>query len=213
MDMVPISPAGTDLYGTDAEVPNGTVSYAAMVSDGSATLISDTVSAEMDHGGDYIMPLGRADLGYLVNVETLQKQTYAVDREVVTVLGRPDPVAVSYGRHWWHGSFTFLTLYDSERQGIERAMNEARVLVFAPREGAGIDDILYFSVGEVSEERVSAYFSEAARRWTLDVQTVARPPASYETQAIGNTWNDVFATGQTWGQIKLSETWANVRGF
>ena len=211
MDHVP--PTSPDLfYGVDPEVPNGTIGYSAEVSDGTTTK-SALVFVEMDHGGDWLMPLGLERDGILVNVESLRQHQYAVDREVVTVLGRPDPVAVTFGRHWFSGSLVLLTLSDEERLQLEANLFQSRVFVFAPRENAGYEEVLYLSVGDVTAERTSALAFEDSRRWTLEVQSVASPPANYAVEPVGNSWQDIEDSGFTWAQRRISDTWRSLMGI
>lgn len=212
MDTVPATTPG-HFYGVDVEVPNGIIIYEVTVSDGTNTAHGVSIGEEMDHGGDWIYPLGLQRDGMLVNVESLKQHTYAVDREVVNVLGRPDPVAVSYGRHWFSGSLVLLTLDDTERIAIERMLFSARILVFAARLNAGYEDVLYLSIGEVTAERTSSLAFEDSRRWTLEVQSVGAPPADYVVDAVGDSWSDVRDTGDLWGEVKLTDTWRSLMGF
>jgi len=105
-------------------------------------------------------------------------------------------------------------LEDEDRATLEGILYDARVVVFCPREGAGYYQPLYFSVGDVTAERISAFALERSRRWTMDVQQIASPPAMYEVSPVGQTWDDVKADGETWSQKRIAgDTWRDLVGF
>lgn len=199
--------------GVDAEVPNGTVKYIAYATDGTDTLKSLVKAVVMNHGGDWLMPLGMLRDGRLVNVESLKEQSYATDREVVSVLGRPDPIAVHYGRHWFSGSLVLLTLEDQDRIAMEQMLYEARIIVFCPRAVAGYSEPLYLSIGEVKAERTSPRVQEKSRRWTMDIQSVGAPPADWDVAPVGTSWQTVEDAGLTWGEQQLINTWRTLMGI
>lgn len=209
-----ITPGTPDrVVGVDPEVSNGHHGYVAVVSDGTIFDTSEEIVVNVDHGGDWLMPLGIATRGRVVNVESLRTHTYAADREVVAVLGRRDPIAVQFGRHWFSGQLVLLTLEADERDWLREILYGSRIIVFCPRLNAGYPLPLYLSVGEVTEERTSGYALEQSRRWTLEVQSVAAPPADYIVEPAGTTWGAVEGSGDTWVEVKIAHTWKSLMGL
>lgn len=205
--------------GNDYEAPGGVaIEYVAIVQGddaGDRAEVHTVVDGELDYGGDYLMPVGFPNLGFVVNVEYggMGGLTRDVQRDVIPVLGRSDPVVVSFGRRMWEGSITFLTLDDAEKRSLLIAM-QAPVIMFVARPGFGFDEPVFLSPGPVTEGRTVGLGSEQSRRWEIPFLQVARPPAFYGTDIPGVLWQDKLDAAQTWEQVRDSNLiWFDFAGY
>jgi hypothetical protein len=201
----------------DWEAPQGRpLAYRAVVTDGTIDLTDEVIADGLiDYGGDWIMPVGRQELGMNVTVEMggVGGIDRPVMRSVMNVVNRPSPVVVSWGRNLGTGSVTFLTLEDWERLQFLRLINYP-IVMFAARPGFGVDEPLFLSVGSVVEERTSGLGYETSRRWVLDIQQVSRPPAFYPEPQPAFTWGDRLDDFTDWGQLLIeSYTWTRYGGY
>lgn len=202
--------------GYDFEAPQGVpLVYRATLSDGVDTQVAFvTATGVVDYGGDWLMPVGRTELGTNIIVEKngIAGLTRDVIRDVVKVVNRPSPTVVSWGRSTFSGQFTFLTLTDAERIRFQQIIDYP-TLMFVARPGFGFEEPVFLSVGSVTEYRTTGMGSETSRRWVLDVQEIARPPALYVPPAPTVTWGTWEASGDTWGDIPFTTTWFEFAGF
>jgi hypothetical protein len=192
---------------TDFEVPAGIeIKYEAVVEgddDTDQATVEVVVDGFVDYGGDYLMPVGYPEAGMNVYIEYggFGQLTYQVQADPVPVIGRPDPVVVTFGRNMWTGTVNFLTLTDGARRTFLGLMQSA-VLMLATRPGFGFEVPLFVAPGTVTEERTVGYGGEDSRRWAVDFTQVARPPAHYDTILPATSWQEHLDDGDTW-QIAL----------
>jgi hypothetical protein len=214
------NPAGGRWQGVDGEPPSGTTRYDFFCKDGTADAAQViSVDHTFDHDGDWFFELGLSpDTGRLLNVESFEVETRkAIGRQVLNVLHRADPIAVTFGRSYPEGELVLITLDDDERQFMQRTLYTGRLLVFIPRMDAHTSSPKYLSIGDVEEERTSKYVHETSRRFKMQVQQVARPPVLQPfiplTQFTGNKWSDLEAYG-TWAQVEaLGDEWDDIMDF
>lgn len=201
-------------YVGDWEVPQAdSYTYVATVSDGDSFTSTDPVTVDgIDRGGDYVAALTAPFNGTLIAVESFTENRLAPQADTATILGRPDPVTVHFGRSWLAGELVLISLTDEERRDLQSIVDSCGLLLFAPRKNVGIDDVLFFSVGDVTIERVALNAYEPARRWRLAVQRVAAPPASF-TIPLGTTWQERVDEGDTWSYWSAAGTFFDLAGL
>ena len=214
-DNAPVT--GGLFHGYDWEAPQGVpLTYRAEVSDGTITASQDAVmTGEVNYGGDWVMPVGRAELGMVVNVEYggLGNIDRDVIRDIATVVNRPSPMVVSWGRSMGSHALTLLTLEDAQRRRF-LGIIQYPILMFAPRPNFGVEEPVFCSVGSVVEERTTGLGSEPSRRWTMDVQYIARPPAVYAPPPPSESWQTRKDEADTWGEVRDSlQRWFDYAGF
>ena len=193
----------------DYEAPQNTpLAYYAEATDGVMTKVSDIVqpAGMIDRGGDVIFGLTNPLAWLKVTVESFPELVSKGRRDVVEVVGRPDPVVVSDTRLYPSGALTLITLTESERQAMNTLLADGNIIAFSPASPEyGFADVWYFSVGDVREVRTSSLGYEESRRFTLDVQRIAPPPADFIGPAF-RTWQQLKDANVTWGQLLASGT-------
>lgn len=197
----------------DYDLPQATTyTYRATVDDGifTATTAPVTISG-LDRGGDYIAAFADPFNGTVINVESFTEDELRAQNDEVTVLGRPDPVVVAFGRTWARGELVLISTTDEERHALESIFETGRLVVFQARRGAGIDRALYLAPGDVSVQRVSRMAFEPARRWLVNVQRVAAPPAEF-TVPFGQSWQDVVDAGYDWSWWDANGSFLDLAG-
>lgn len=206
--------SGGTFYVADWEIPQAdTYTYVATVTDGTDFASTDTITINgIDRGGDYVAALTAPFNGTLIAVESFTENRLAPQADTATVLGRPDPVTVHFGRSWLAGELVLISLTDEERRDLQTIVDSCGLLLFAPRKGVGIDDVLFFSVGDVTVERVALNAYEPARRWRLAVQRVAAPPATFAIP-LGTTWQERVDEGETWSWWAANGTFFELAGL
>jgi hypothetical protein len=130
----------------------------------------------------------------------------------VNVLGRPDPVVVSFGRTWFNGTLNLISLTDAERIALQTIFASGRLVMFAPRIGVGYDEVLFLAAGDIDLERVSRNAYEPARRWIVQVQRVAPPPPT-AVMPVGTTWQERLNEGDTWSYWASNGTFIELAGI
>ena len=206
--------SGTEMLLVDYEVPqNLPITYIAEAVKGGSTLASTPVDvAPFDFGGDVIFDLGMPWAGIPVIVESFITQTYSIQREVISVWDRPDPVVVSGVRQFPSGTLQLLTLELTERKALLDTIRSGNLIAFSPwKPEYGLDSLTYFSIGNVQEERPSRLAIEPSRRWSLEVQQVRQPPATFTFPTGSKTWQNVKNSG-VWQNL-TTEQWHEVAGF
>jgi hypothetical protein len=204
-------------HGYDWEAPQQvSLTYRAVVTDGTnEATVEAVMTGEINYGGDWVMPVGRAELGMVVNVEYggVGQTDRDVIRDVATVVNRSSPMVVSWGRQLAAGSLTVLTLEDAERRRF-LGIIQYPIIMFAARPNFGVEEPLFASLGTVTEERTSGLGSEPSRRWVMDVQFIARPPAVYAPPPPSASWQTRTDEDDTWGEVKASlQRWFDYAGF
>lgn len=205
---------GKEMLLPDYEVPqNLPITYVAEAVLGGVTTVSAPVDvAPFDFGGDIIFDLGKPWAGIPVYVESFTTQQYAIQREVINVWDRPDPVVVSGVRQFPSGVLNLITLELSERKALLNTIRSGNIIAFSQwHPEYGLDSLAYFSIGAVQETRPSPLAIEPARRWSLEVQQVRQPPATFIFPSGTHTWQDVKNEGN-W-QVQAVKHWFEVAGF
>ena len=208
---------GPDLFHkVDHEPPAGyPLNYTVTVSDGVDTATAYAQAEPVDHGGDWLMPVSRPELGMLITVEkggagALQRD---LQHSTATVINRSDPVVVSFGRKMWKGTWTLLTLNDDERVKFLQVLLYSH-LMFTPRPGFGFEEPIFCVMGEVTEQRVVGWGGETARRWGVEVIQIARPPATYVPPPPQHTWQSRLTEASTWAEVVNSFVdWFDYSGY
>jgi hypothetical protein len=203
-------------HGFDWEAPQGRpILYRVTVTDGVAVATKDATAQPVDYGGDWLMPVGRHELGMNVYVEYdgVGGLERPVIRDVIQIVNRPSPIVVSWGRQMWNGTITFVTLEDGERNRFV-SLIQYPILMFAPRVGYGFDEPVFASVGSVTEERTTGLGYEPSRRWNVDLQQIQRPPAHYVEPPPAFTWQTRKDEADQWGAVIADgHTWFGYAGY
>lgn len=198
----------------DYEVPQGVrIRYWAVASKGSESAQSDeVVMGPYDFGGDVLFDLGDPKRGMVTNIEKFDQYKYGISRDVQRVWGRRDPVVISGVREMFTSTLNLLTLELSQRENLlDIIKNGSTVALSVQSPKYGLEGVLYFAIGDVTEARVgNAVASEPLRRWNLDVQQIAPPPAQYRYPTYGKTWREFRA--DTWRVQGQHEWWEAVAG-
>jgi hypothetical protein len=198
-----------ELVFADFEIAqNRRIEYFAVVKSGEIVLTTDSAVVEpIDYGRDILVDLADPLRSMLVWVESFNSYTYGISQNVQRVWGRPDPVVVSGVREMFSGTLNLLTLELPERKSLLEIVNASSIVGFSPQfPKYGLDDFLYFSVGNVVEGRPSTRAAESARRWGLEVQQVAAPPAEFSYPLHGLKWSDLAEKPWSdWGDFEWWE--------
>ncbi|MFZ9392577.1 MAG: hypothetical protein ACO28P_01355 [Ilumatobacteraceae bacterium] len=203
-----------DLILADYEVPqNVAYSYVAKSKAAGTTSASAPVQvAALDFGGDVIFDLSKPWDAMVINVESFPSQVFNVARDVVEVWDREDPVVVSGRRQLPAGTLNLITLTLQERTQFIDVIRSGNVLGFSQHKPAyGLDPVMYWSVGSVTESRPSPLAVEAARKWALEVQQVRQPSSATLTAQGTVTWQTLKDRGGIWSTMKQS--WVKTAGF
>jgi hypothetical protein len=196
----------------DYEVPQGVpITYWCVSTAGADSEESKHVTtAPYDFGSDVLFDLSDPRRGMLVHVEKFEQYKYGISRDVQRVWGRRDPVVISGVREMFTATLDLLTLGLPERENLLNIVkNGSTVAMSVQSPKYGLEGVLYFAVGEVSENRLpGAVASEPLRRWTFDIQQIADPPADYRYPQYGRTWRELrefswrhYMTDQWWQAV------------
>lgn len=149
------------------------------------------------------------NLAMPILVSSYSARTYHVERGLHSVIGRRRPVAVHDTRHAQSsGNLVLLTLDRSELDQIRDIFDSANPVLLRTLAEHDVGAV-YFSVGDIEEQRVSPIGAETVRLWSLDVVEVDSPVQ----KPIGAlaTWEDVLENYSTWGHVLSTEaTWLDV---
>lgn len=206
---------GLQIKVTDYEVPQGIpLEYIAVSTVGNAETESNHVTIPpIDFGRDVLFDLGKPKFIQKVYVESFTPMEYDIQREVINVWDRTDPVVVSGVRQMPSGLLNLITLELSERGALLNTLRSGNVIAFSQQKPTyGLDPIMYLSVGRVTESRPSPLAEEAARKWTLEVQQIATPSSTYVFPEHGKVWQTVKDDGTKWDQAR-SGTWGEFEGL
>jgi hypothetical protein len=210
-------PTGPDtLHAYDYEAPVGVpLTYTAIVTDGTTTAQMTITADPVDNGGDWLMPVARPELGMIINVEKGGVGALARNLQQSTsqVINRRDPVIVTYGRSYWNGQWTLLTLNNGERTSF-LSLLEFPHLMFTPRYNYGFEEPIFCVFTETAEQRVVSWGGEEARRWACDVVQIERPPAFYIPPPPAHTWGSRLGEASTWLEVLTSYVdWFDYTGY
>lgn len=192
----------------DYEVPQDEViTYWVVATKDKTPVESNRVtSGPYNFGRDVIFDLADPKRGMRIYVESFQQSVYGISRDIQRVWGRTDPVVISGVREMPAGQLVLLTLELEEQANFLHIIRDGSLIAFAPwKNNYGLPGVSYYAVGNVTESRVSPIASEPARRWTLEVQQVSPPPASYRFPDYGMTWREFRET--TWRQKTSLQWW------
>lgn len=143
-------------------------------------------------------------------------------RELLDVLGRHPPVALSQYRSTPHAEFRFLTNTLDERIQFIKIINAGRVLLLRNPDPHYPENMWYVSIGSVSEERIDPDHRNSVRRWVCDLQVVDRPSGliaamtgqSWQTvKDIHTDWQDVETKNPAWLNVLLGDSPSALTGF
>lgn len=135
---------------------------------------------------------------------------WAPRRELMDVLSRNAPVAISQFRSTPSTTFTVMTRTLQERAQFVEIMNTGRILLIRNPDPSYPENMWYVSIGNVSEERILPDHRSPLRRWVLDVQVVDRP-SGLITALTGQSWQVVRVTYPEWIDVQNNnEAWINV---
>ena len=192
----------------DYEIPQGyLITYWAVVKQGSETQESPKAPlGPCVFPGDVLFDLADPKRGMVINVESFKTNQYGISRDVQRVWGRKDPVVVSGVREYPSGELRLYTLTLDERQNFLDIINNGSTVAFSPHKPSyGLDGVIYFAVGNVTEERTSSKAIEPSRRWILEVQQISQPPALYRYPTYGKTWREFRKN--TWSVEAKHQWW------
>lgn len=192
----------------DYEVPqNVTIDYWCVAKKDGSELKSDVKQiAGANWGRDNILDLGDPKRSMLIWVEKFQQYKYGISRDVQRVWGRRDPVVISGVREMLSGQLSLITLGLGERENFLNIIKNGSTVAFVPQYPEyGLEGIMYFAVGDVTEERTSTKAREDSRRWLLDVQQVSPPPANYSHPNYAQTWEEFRK--ETWNYRADHQWW------
>jgi hypothetical protein len=201
-------------YIADYEIPQATsYTYIATVTDGTDNTTTEPIEVEgINRGGDYIAAVSAPFSGTVINVESFTQEQLRSQSDTVNVLGRPDPVVVTFGRTWFNGTLNLISLTDAERHALATIFQSGRLVLFAPRIGVGYDDVLFLAAGDIDVERVSRSAYEPARRWIIQVQRVAPPPPT-ALMPVGTTWQQRILEEHSWAFWASTGTFIDLAGI
>lgn len=124
----------------------------------------------------------------LLGIDSL---SYPGRTQLFDVLARRAPVAVSQVRSTARTSMRLMTRTLEERQMLLDTLSSGRILLLRNPDPRYPEDNWYFSVGEVSEERIASDHRDPHRRWVIDVIVVDRPVGKL---AVGVQANRTYET-------------------
>jgi hypothetical protein len=192
----------------DYEVPqNVPITYWCVSKKGAEQQQSDkkTISG-CNWGRDQILDLGDPKRSMLIWVEEFKQYQYGISRDVQRVWGRRDPVVISGVREMMSGQLRLLTLNLADRANFLEIIKNGSTVAFVPQYPEyGLEGVMYFAVGNVTEERTSTKALEDSRRWLLEVQQVSPPPPYFKSPDYSKTWR-VFRE-ETWRQQSEHQWW------
>lgn len=176
----------------DVDFPqNSTVTYWASCTDGVTTQTSAESAAigPIDLGADYIGAITAAADGVPVVVGQMDAVGYESRTEVVKVLNRRDPVAVSDLRAYPSFTLTVWSLTTAYRDALEGILVANPVILFSPRypAWAGSKTAMYLAVTNVREVRASSLGGVVERKWELECAQVATPKVPV-VSSLSTSW-------------------------
>jgi hypothetical protein len=176
-------PGTSPLVLIDYDCPQNTVlSYRAIVTDGVSSKVagpSAMTGGVIDHGGDALYPIADPTSMLVLNVVGLPELRRPTRQDVVTVVGRADPIVVSDVRQYPAGVLTVVTLDAAERLAVIDLLADGALIAFKPwNPDYGFEDTWFLAVAGVTERRVSKLGIVPERYVDMEVQRVAAPPGS-----------------------------------
>lgn len=131
-------------------------------------------------------------------------------RDLIDILGRHPPVALSQYRSTPHAEFRFLTRTLDERLQFIKIINSGRVLLLRNPDPHYPETMWYVSIGSVSEERIDPDHRNPVRRWVCDLQVVDRP-SGLIAALTGQSWQHVRDIHTDWQDVQTkNDDWLSV---
>ncbi|MDO8308559.1 MAG: hypothetical protein Q7V58_09440 [Actinomycetota bacterium] len=202
---------------SDLEAPQNTaVAYhvsCERTSDGYRATATVAATGEIDLGFDALFDLSRPTTILEVHPEKMPTWGQGIPSEFVWAQNRPDPVVISQVLRHPSGALSLLTATLAAKDEMNTALSRGNIIAFSPRypETYGFDGLWYLAVGRVAVESLNPLVAtEPGRRFVLDIQRIAPPPATF-TPVDGRTWEEIVELGWTWEYIVASGmTWLQV---
>jgi hypothetical protein len=135
---------------------------------------------------------------------------WAPRRELMDILGRHAPIAMSQYRATPSTEFTFITNTLAERLQFITIINAGRILLLRNPDPQYPENMWYISIGDVSEERIAQDHRIPIRRWVVSAQVVDRP-SGLLTAITGQSWQNVNDTYTDWDEVDTeNDSWLSV---
>lgn len=193
----------------DLEPPQGALPTYYFVATQGATVVTSSTStpAQPTRGADFLYDCGTTDArGAAVTVSEFGELTSEARDEVLPIIGRRSPVVVRDLRTNPSGRLTLSTETDAQARVMRAVLYGGNPLCLSPLyANYGIDAPIYFTAGNVTEQRVTKLGREATRMWQLDIQ-VTDPPPIYVGDLTATTFTDLGATYGTYAAVSLATT-------
>lgn len=136
--------------------------------------------------------------------------SWAPRRDMLDILGRHAPIAISQYRATPSAEFRFITNTLEERAQFITIINAGRVLLLRNPDPRYPENMWYISIGDVSEERIAADHRIPVRRWVVSAQVVDRP-SGLLTALNGQAWQNVYDSYTDWNEVDVeNDAWLNV---
>ncbi len=150
----------------------------------------------------------KPSLSTLLRVEAVPERTRQARAGVLSILGRPDPVALTDVRLSGSGSLQAITFTAAAANALTALLADGGVVCYrAP--GAWRNPWMYLLLGDVTELPLVGG-ADPTTEWSIPY-TVAAAPSTVGGSAqgaLGHTWADVYAVYATWtAEIAGEATW------
>lgn len=201
----------------DLEAPQNTaVTYVlacTRTSDGYRLTQTLTATGQTDLGFDGLFDLSRASVVLQVRPEAMPALSRDIPADTVWAQNRPDPIVVSQVLRMPSLQLSLLTATQAENTALNTTLSRGNILAFSPRYPAeyGFDGLLYLAVTKVQTASLNPRRAdEPGRRFVLEAQRIAPPPASF-IPITGRTWADIDLAGWAWDYpVVTGYTWLDV---
>lgn len=201
----------------DLEAPQNTdVTYVLVcvrTSDGHRQTATIAATGQIDFGHDGLFDLSRASVVLNVHPEVMPTIAQEIPSDVVWAQNRVDPVVVSQVLRMPSLQLSLVTATLTEKAALDTTLARGNIIAFSPRYPAdyGFDGLLYLAVIKVQTAPLNPRkAAEPGRRYLLDAQRIAPPPASF-IPISGRTWGDVDVLGWTWDHpVVTGMTWLDM---
>jgi hypothetical protein len=155
---------------------------------------------------DPIIPSYSEWLG-LLSIGPLQ---WSPRRELLDILGRHAPIALSQYRATPSTEFKFITHTLAERTQFITIINSGRIMLLRNPDPRYPENNWYISIGDVTEERIYPDHRYPVRRWVVSAQVVDRPSGLLIAQK-GQSWQNVHNDYANWDAVDTqNDAWLNV---
>lgn len=131
-------------------------------------------------------------------------------------INRADPIVISTTRGSMRADMQLLVHTRKQRELLLQLLRSGRVLLVRIPDDSYPERFMYIAVGDLTESRIIPDHRHPYRRMTLPFIESRRPGGLIETR-IEPTWNNVFATYDSWGPASApgsvlfnNETWLEV---